>query len=128
MDYLERNLSALKHGYPEFTERLCEAFSDKHLLKQDNGQVSYVHGLSSYPLNLSSGSILVLKESIPPAPEVLLAGVGLGEHLLTLLSEGTEEYRLARVGRRPRPLARNPYSPRPAGRDFQRQVKALSWH
>lgn len=91
MDYLERNLSALKHRYPEFTERLCEAFSDKHLLKQDNGQISYVHGLSSYPLNLSSGSILVLQESIPAAPEVLLAGIGLGEHLLTLLSEGTED-------------------------------------
>lgn len=91
MDYLERNLSALKYRYPELTLRLCEAFNDQHLVKTDNGQVSYVYGLSSYPLNLSSGSILVLRESIPNAPEVLLAGIGLGEHLLTLLQDGPQE-------------------------------------
>jgi spore maturation protein CgeB len=91
MDYLDRNLSALSHLYPEFMARLCEAFSDKHLLKQAEGQVSYIHGLSSYSLNLSSGSIFVLREAVPAAAEVLLAGVGLGEHLLTLIQDSSDE-------------------------------------
>ena len=42
----------------------------------------YIHGLASYSLNLSSGSILVLSQAIPEAKDIFLAGVGLGEHLL----------------------------------------------
>lgn len=91
MDYLERNLSALKHLYPDLTLRLCDAFSDRHLLIKENGQVNYIYGLSSYPLNITDSSTLVLLHSIPASPEVLLLGLGLGEHLVTFLNEGPPE-------------------------------------
>ena len=43
MDYLDRNISALERLYPEFSERLCDAVGDKHLLRTDDEQVHYIH-------------------------------------------------------------------------------------
>ena len=64
MDYLARNISALERLHPQFAERICDAVGDKHLLRTDQGQVHYIHGMASYPLNLSSGSVLVLLNSM----------------------------------------------------------------
>ena len=91
MDYLERNISAFERLYPEWTRRICDAVGDQHLLRSDDGQIHYIHGLASYPLNLSSGSILVLTQSIPSASDIFLAGVGLGEHILPLLEHSATD-------------------------------------
>lgn len=85
MLHLERNLMALAQNQPKMVQRISWPVDGSHVVFGEDGRILYRLHSATYPLSLSSEETNAALGRVVDGKDILVFGIGIGEHVDLLL-------------------------------------------